>query len=447
MSKRLKELLAKKDEQVARAEAISALAQTENRDLTDEENAEVDSILASVEKAGKDIEREQKIAAATKERLQAAARSASEQVETQLEKPKAFVVPSSAVRGQLKAFKDERDAYLVGQWFAATALGNESARAWCNTHNVPLIRAAHSTGDNTKGGFTVPDQLESTLIRLVADYGVFRRNIGRVWPMPRGSTKVPKRNGGFTTYWVGENANITASDMAFAQVQLTAKKLGCLTQLSSELMEDSALMLGDIIATEFAYALALAEDEAGFNGDGTSNYGGVVGLANALAAGAIKTTASNVDTFAELTIATFHAAKSAVAQYAGLMPKWYMSQACWSGAAERLALAAGGNATQNFNAGLGQSVFMGHPVVIANSLPGTDDTTDHSGLVFAYFGDLSMACAMGDSRGITMAADSSVYFTSDALALRVTERLDINVHDVGTSTTAGAIVGLKFNAA
>lgn len=446
MSQRLKQLIAKKDEKIARAEAVSALAAEESRELTAEESTEIDACLADSEKLTADIDRETKLVNATKSRLEAASKVIASQKADDVLPQSKIVVPSNAVRGKLNAFKDEKDAYLTGQWFAAAFLGNEKARDWCNAHSVPVIRAAHSTGDNTKGGFLVPDSLESTLIRLVQEYGVFRRNVGRVWPMPSGSTKVPKRNGGFTTYYVGENSAITASDMAFAQVQLSAKKLGVLTQISSELMEDSALMLADIIATEFAYAFANAEDEAGFNGDGTSTYGGIVGLENALAAGSIVTTASNVDTFAKLTIATIHDAMSRLPQYPGISPKWYMNSVCWAAAFERLALASSGNTTTNYGAGMAAQ-FLGKPVEFAQVLPGTSADTDHSGSIFAYYGDLSMACAMGDSRGMTMTADGSVYFTSDALALKATERYDINVHDAGTASVAGSIVALKFNAA
>ncbi len=358
-----------------------------------------------------------------------------------------IVIPSSQIRGNLKAFKGDNameDAFVCGQWAAATLGNNSHARDWCKNHGID-IQNAMSTDSNTAGGFTVPDPLESTVIRLVEEYGVFRRNIGRVWPMPNGSLKVPKRNGGFTTYYVGENTAITASDVAFAQVSLQANKLAALTQISNELFEDTAVALGDILAQEFAYAFAVAEDAAGFLGDGTSTYGGIQGLANALAAGAVETTASGVDTFDELTIATFHNAQAKLARYPGIMPKWYISQVGYETSMKRLAFAAGGNTVENFAGGMALS-FMGFPVEISQTLPGTSGTTDHSDVRFGYFGDLSMAAAMGDSRGMTVRSDPSVYFTQDALAICATERYDITVHDIGTATLAGAVVGMHFNA-
>lgn len=448
-SPRIKDLQAKIAAEVARAEAISAIAHEEDRELSDEETAEIDAIIAkdagSVAKLEKQLEREQRIVDLAIKKM-----AEGGEFDTNGE-AKSFKVPASAKRhGQLRAFKGEdaeKDAYLSGQFLLATLGGNESARTWCMDHGVQ-IRAAHSTDVNTKGGFLVPDPLEAAIIRQVENYGVFRQNVGMVWPMPGGALKVPKRNGGFTSYYVGENSAITASDMAFSQVSLAANKLAVLTQVSSELLEDSVIALADLIANEFAYKFAYEEDNAGFNGDGTSTYGGIVGLKSALLDSAVVTTATNIDTPAELTIATIHDAMGKLAQYPGVMPKWYMHSSIWSNAFERLAVAAGGNDTQTYAAGMGRS-FLGYPVVFAQVLPNGASTDDLSGEIFAYFGDISMTCAMGQARGVTLSSDSSVYFTSDALALKATERYDIVCHDVGTSTStdqAGAMVALKFNA-
>jgi HK97 family phage major capsid protein len=444
--KNLLELKQERENLIARAQAMVEVATTEKRELSDEENAEIDSINnagGKIEKIDSQIERLEKIESRQKDIVRSRTVVGSDGT---LEKPE-FKIPASARRGNLKAFKGaeaERDAYSCGQFIAATLFGSDRAKEWCNANGVQVIKAAHSTTDNSKGGFLVPDPMEAAIIRLVEEYGSFRRNV-RVYPMPNGSTRVPKRSGGFTPYYVGENTAITASDLAFQSVSLVAKKLGVLTQISSELLEDSIIQLADLLATEFAYALAVAEDAAGFLGDGTATYGGITGLEGGLDAGALVTTASNVDTFGELTIGTVDAAVGKLARYPGIMPKWYMHSSCWSNAFERLAFAAGGNSTTNFNAGMGLS-FKGYPVEFVQSLPKGIDTTDLSGEIFAYFGDLSMTAAMGDSRGITIASDSSKYFAEDALAVRCTERFDINVHDVGDANIAGAMVGLKFNA-
>ena len=55
-----------------------------------------------------------------------------------------------------------------------------------------------------------------------------------------------------------------------------------LTKYSNELNEDAVLNIGDDLAGEIAYAFALKEDQCGFLGDGTSTYGGIVGVTTAL---------------------------------------------------------------------------------------------------------------------------------------------------------------------
>jgi HK97 family phage major capsid protein len=65
-----------------------------------------------------------------------------------------------------------------------------------------------------------------------------------------------------------------------------------------------------------------------------------------------------------------------------------------------------------------------------------------TGKVVAYFGDLRMAAYMGSRRGINIVAVESYYFNQDAVAIRGTQRFDINIHERGTATTSGAIVAL-----
>jgi HK97 family phage major capsid protein len=96
----------------------------------------------------------------------------------------------------------------------------------------------------------------------------------------------PKRRAsGVTAYYVGENASITESQKGWDQITLTAKKLACLTRISTELAEDAAINVADDLAREMAYALATAEDTAGWNGDGSSTYAGITGVKTKFVAG------------------------------------------------------------------------------------------------------------------------------------------------------------------
>jgi HK97 family phage major capsid protein len=105
----------------------------------------------------------------------------------------------------------------------------------------------------------------------------------------------------------------------------------------------------------------------------------------------------------------------------------------------RLQMAAGGNTVQDLGNGPVLQ-FLGYPVRFIQTLP----STASSGTKIAYFGDLAMAATMGTRRGVTLRADESLYFAQDALALRVTERFDINVHERGTANAAGPLLMIQM---
>lgn len=434
----------------ARVVAITKVCESEGRDFSPEEQAEVDVINGVGGGNGKIGELKEKLVRIEKIEAVQADLAKTQMVAQQPTAPTAaaststldrFTVPAQAKkRGSLQCFAGpdaEKEAFIAGQFYAATLFGNVNAKQWLTDHGMSP-QAAMSGSDNTKGGYLVPTLLDSNIIRLVSEYGVARQNC-QVYPMPGSTVIVPRRKTGFTAYWVGENSSITASDLAFDQIRLDAKKLAVLTQVSRELGEDSAVALGDLLTKEFALILAYNEDAACFNGDGTSTYGGIVGLKSAVAAGSKSTSTGGVDTWAELTITDFLNAKAKIARIPGLNPKWYIHPSGFDLAMHRLALAAGGNTAMNYADPM-QVRFLGAPVVFTNVLP--DITSATSGAFFCYYGDLSMAVTLGDRRGIEVASDASIYFASDALAVRCTERLDINVHERGDATTAGPVIAM-----
>lgn len=438
----------------AKMQAIVAVAKEENRELTPEEADEIDSINADggqLAELDKLIARAEKIEARSmqiaRDRFNAGNFQGGFHVSGGA--PNKINVPyKDKARAPLKAFKGETaeaDAYVAGHWALATLRGNEDSQKWLADHGMD-IRAAMSTKENQKGGYLVPEVLEATIITLVEQWGVFRSNIGNIWSLKNGNRSVPKHGSDFTWYWVGESEAGTASDVTQELVKLEAKKGMVLGRVSSELFEDSIVSVGDYIAQSIARAKAYAEDQAGFNGDGGTSYGHIVGLKNALAAGAVATAEANDNTLAELTAAPIHEAMGKLASYPDIMPKWYMHKSVWENAFKRLAFAAGGVTATEYAAGM-QPVFMGYPVQFVNVLPSGGPATDLASTKVAYFGDLAMTAAMGEARGLTFAADSSVYFTSDDIAIRGTCRLDINVHERGDSSTAGSMVAIAMNTA
>ena len=193
-----------------------------------------------------------------------------------------------------------------------------------------------------------------------------------------------------------------------------------------------------------ALQIANKEDECAFNGDGTSTYGGIVGLKNALAAGATYTFGTGEDIFADLTIESFANAVGKLPRFPGIRPAWYVHSAGYFASMARLAVKAGGNTVANIEGGVSQLQFMGYPVVFTQVL--SSALTSTASTIFGYFGDLSMAAAMGSRTGIEIVSDVSRYFEYDQIAIRATTRFDVVVHEVGTASACGPVVALKFAA-
>jgi len=93
---------------------------------------------------------------------------------------------------------------------------------------------------------------------------------------------VPNQTGSSTVYHVGENTAITTSDFTFDQVLLQTVKLAALNPVSRELSEDTIIDYASMAARDFAVKLAQQEDVDCINGDGTSTYGSITGILQAV---------------------------------------------------------------------------------------------------------------------------------------------------------------------
>lgn len=349
-------------------------------------------------------------------------------------------VESPKLHGRLRAFKSVDEAYRFGRW-AMACMGSKKSAQWCADHDV-LVTKGHIEGQNTAGGFLVPDEFENSLITLRDQYGVFRAN-ARIVPMSSDVKRMPRRTGTVTAFFVGEAAAGTQSQQAFDSVNLVAKKLMVLTKISSELNEDNVVALGDDLANEIAYGFAKKEDECGFDGDGTSTYGGIVGLKNAIGAGGTQDTSPAVTTLATLTLADLRRVVGKLASWAdGPNTKWYMKRSVWNNGFLRLAEGANGNMLGDIQDGPGSLQFMGYPVVLTEAY--TVSESDNG--TYAFFGDLSLAAYLGDRRSTTVEFSNAALnaFEQDELVVRGTERFDINVANVGDASVAGAMIKATF---
>src|SRR5262245_46490823 len=132
----------------------------------------------------------------------------------------------------------------------------------------------------------------------------------------------------------------------------------------------------------------------------------------------------------------------------GLLPQYAVpgansdcSHAFFSTVFLRLPANLGGNTIQTLSRDL-QYSFLGKPIVISQKLPTQKDT--ETGTIVAYYGDMTKAVAFGDRRRISIKRSDERYFDTDQIGVMGTERFDINIHDVGSTTVAGPLVALKM---
>jgi len=342
-------------------------------------------------------------------------------------------------RGEQGGRKADERAFRFGKWFKGVIVGDPASKQWCVDNGIDI--KAHSEGTNYLGGYLVPPEFSNDIIDLREQYGVARQ-VTRVVSMGSDTLSIPRRTGGLTAYFVGEATAITESSKSWDQVNLVARKLGVLSLWSSELNEDAMVNIGDDLAGEIAYAFANKEDQCFFNGDGTSTYGTITGVRQRLedvftVSGGTGLTVGAGNAYSELTLANFHSVLASLPLYARTGAVWVASATFYDSVMTKLQTAAGGNTVVDIANG-GQQRFLGYPVVLSQVMP----TTEANSQICALLGNFRLGSTLGDRRMLTLALSSDYKFAEDQLAIRGTERFDINIHDVGATGTAGPIVGL-----
>ncbi len=441
------QLKAQKASRVKELRAFNDKAEAEKRDLSADELSAYGKTEGEIATLDTDIARAEKLESWERDAAKVISNPAGDILNVDLanlsSESKKKVVRIEGVHLKPQNFKSPEDAYLSGRYLQAAVQGRQSDIVWCREHGMSLAASTtHSTTNNESAGLFMPDQLATAIIDLKETYGVFGRNAKR-WQMTADTLTIPRRTGGLTSYYVGENQDMTASKLKFDAVKLTARKLAAVAVYPKELSEGATISIADHIVGEAAYAFAVAEDNGGFIGDGSSTYGGLRGVVTALTAtgtAGIYTAATGHTGFETLTLADYQGAVAKLPTYARPRAKWYVSQVGFDLSMAPLVLAAGGNTVTDISNGP-QYRFLGYPVEITPSLNSTAGADISA--IKCILGDLTLSSAYGDRATFSVEEDRSLYFLADQIAVKVTQRFDIVNHDVGSASVAGPIVALK----
>ncbi|NBW17986.1 MAG: phage major capsid protein, partial [Caulobacteraceae bacterium] len=222
----------------------------------------------------------------------------------------------------------------------------------------------------------------------------------------------------------------------------------------NELLADNAISVAQWLVQEYATTISGTLDDAFFNGDGTSTYGGIRGLSqinDGTHTASVVTAASGNTTLASLDIDDYLAALAKLPRYAIGTSAWYMHPAVYHQSVQRMMLSSGtagsgtigalsgGNTAQNLAQGT-PNTFLGLPVVWVLKMNSAPTTTQ----IAAYVGDISLSSIMATKGDMQIASSTDRYFEVDQTAWRVTYRADINHHSLGTNSEAGPVVALKL---
>lgn len=300
---------------------------------------------------------------------------------------------------------------------------------------------------NSTGGVLVPTDFIANMIMLVEQYGVMRQLVDE-YPMASDRTIAPKWDSGLTVYCPGAGGTITASDIGLNMIEMVAKKWATLTVIDSELDEDSAIAVGELVGRGIAMAFAKKEDEVMILGDGTSTYFGHVGICGALKAvdstiGNIKSLAvGSGNAYSELTVGDFEKLLGILPDYAdvGNDVNWVVNRYFYYTVMVALAVASSNaSATEILtNAIAKQKTFMAYPVKFSAAMPKAAANSQ----ICALFGNYRLGAYMGTRRQMSIARSDEVKFAEDQIAIRGTERVAPTVHGVGDTADAGPICGL-----
>jgi HK97 family phage major capsid protein len=357
-------------------------------------------------------------------------------------------LPRPAARNRvssLRAFRSEDAAYDAGQWLKAVVARthhgsiDSAAEEYCNSRGLTLKNVGLE-GSGPAGGYLVPAPLASTIIEIRETVGVARKvcNV-----MPSGETlTIPKRAGGLTVYAPGEGNTITDSTKEWGQISLIVKKRAVAALISQELNDDAIINVVDNLFVEMGFALAQQEDKELINGDGSgATYFGVRGLLNKIGSAGVSQAATGHDTWGELDMADLSACVGKLPdRYFPYGPGWLCSHSFFNQVMARLAYAAGGVTFGEVMTGSPNvRSFMGYPVYLTAQMP----TATAAATVCALFGAFRQAVVLADNGGLRLSRSDDYAFLEDKIALKATQRTDINVHEPGDASNAGAYVALK----
>lgn len=279
-----------------------------------------------------------------------------------------------------------------------------------------LVAKDMTEGVDSEGGYTVPGEYRNVLLSLMETYGLARQRC-TVIPMSRDELTMPKLTGGVQVYWIGEGKTIGQTQPSFGELKLAVKKMAAMVPITSELLEDTAMAIANLLATLFAQALAKEEDRVTFMGDQAGASDPFTGMihdpgvnVHTLPGGSTAFTAVNADHLADVI------ASLTPVQIAGA--EWYMHRTIFN-IVRKLKNSQGDYIYAEPSSNGEPGTIWGYPYNLVETFPNI--TQSGAGQPFMFFGNMNHYY-IGDRKKMSIARSEHVGFAQDKVFLRVIQR-------------------------
>jgi len=164
-------------------------------------------------------------------------------------------------------------------------------------HDVLSSRPrAAATGTLAAGGALVgTDRLDGSFVELVRQRSAFISAGATVLSGLQGNVEIGRQTGRSTYYFVGEDVDVTASDLTFGLINMTPKTIGARVPVSRRLMIQSSPDIETLVRNDIINEITLGVDYV--TGYGTGSSSQPLGLANNTGIGGVTMSAGTTINF------------------------------------------------------------------------------------------------------------------------------------------------------
>jgi len=270
------------------------------------------------------------------------------------------------------------------------------------------------------GGFLVPTEFYSQLMSVDPESQIVRSRATKI-RMRRRQVDIPVLNqagttagiphwfGGMQFYWTEEAGQKTETNASFKKVSLVAHKLTGYTEVSDELLDDSAISLGDFFNSSLGFAggIAWLEDYAFLRGTGAGQPLGVINAGATITVPRSGTTTPIV--YGDL----INMMESFLPSARGV---WVFNQSCFSNLMNMQDPSASYIWQPNLQAGVPGQLW-GMPVIFTEKTPTVGTAGDALLADFRYY-------LIGDRQATTIESTNQYRWQYDLTSWRAVHRVD-----------------------